>query len=64
MLGKLLGYMKNEVPFFGNVNLDNYLQSIIEEIQAAIITVNGDGDAVPDDAVNMLSTLVLRCSMR
>ncbi|MFI3223063.1 MAG: ElyC/SanA/YdcF family protein [Methylococcaceae bacterium] len=59
--GKLLGYMVQEKPILGSVNLDNDLKDILEKAEAGLITINGDDDeGLLNNALKLLHDSALR----
>jgi len=61
--GKLLGYMVQEKPILGSVNPDNDLQDVIEKANAGLVTINGDDEALLNNALNLLHDSDLRKTM-
>jgi glycosyltransferase involved in cell wall biosynthesis len=61
--GKLLGYMVQEKPILGSVNPDNDLQDVIEKANAGMVTINGDDEALLNNALNLLHDSDLRETM-
>ncbi|WP_437614012.1 glycosyltransferase family 4 protein [Erwinia sp. V71] len=58
--GKILGYMVNQIPILGSVNVGNDLQSIIKEYEAGLVTVNGEDDLLLQNALSLLENPRLR----
>ncbi len=52
--GKLLGYMVQSLPILGSVNEGNDLMELVNQSQAGRITVNGDDQALLENAISML----------
>lgn len=52
--GKLLGYMVQELPILGSINAGNDLQDIVEEAGAGLVTVNGEDEALYNNALKLL----------
>lgn len=61
--GKLLGYMVQNIPILGSINPNNDLQSIIENAEAGLITVNGDDEGLLKNALRLLYDESLRTEM-
>ena len=61
--GKLLGYMVQEKPILGSINLNNDLESILGQSGAGFITINGDDDAFLKNALKLLRDSELRKTM-
>jgi hypothetical protein len=55
--GKLLGYLTEGLPILGSINLGNDLKDIVDEYQAGLISVNGEDDALYDNAVKLLDSV-------
>ena len=53
-LGKLLGYMVQELPILGSINIGNDLKEIIEKAGAGLITVNGEDEKLLENAQKFL----------
>ena len=58
--GKLLGYMDYELPMLGSINPGNDLQTIIEEHEAGLVTVNGDDGGFAKNALRLLEDVEYR----
>jgi len=52
--GKLLGYMVQSLPILGSINKGNDLKEIVESNQAGLITINGEDEALFQNAVKLL----------
>ena len=52
--GKLLGYMREEMPILGSVNPNNDLKNILEEFDAGLITINGEDQLFYENAKKLL----------
>lgn len=61
--GKLLGYMVQEKPILGSINPDNDLKPVVEEAGAGFVSVNGDDEALLENAGRLLHDDALRSSM-
>lgn len=61
--GKLLGYMVQEKPILGSINPGNDLQSVVENANAGLITINGDDDAFAVNALKLLRDETRRITM-
>jgi glycosyltransferase involved in cell wall biosynthesis len=61
--GKLLGYMVERKPILGSINPGNDLQSVVENANAGLITINGDDDTFAANALRLLNEETLRVTM-
>ena len=52
--GKLLGYMREEMPILGSVNPNNDLKNILEEFDAGLVTINGEDQLFYENAKKLL----------
>lgn len=61
--GKLLGYMANQKPILGSINLGNDLEQIVCGANAGFISVNGDDELLLANARQLLNSSELRSCM-
>ena len=61
--GKLLGYMVQEKPILGSININNDLEEILEQSGAGLITINGDDAAFHKNAMKLMRDSELRNTM-
>ena len=61
--GKLLGYMVQEKPILGSVNVDNDLKETVESVNAGFVTVNGDDVKFQENALKLVNDEQLRREM-
>ena len=54
--GKLLGYMVQELPILGSVNIGNDLKNIIESAGAGFVSVNGEDEKLLENAKKFLDS--------
>jgi glycosyltransferase involved in cell wall biosynthesis len=52
--GKLLGYMVQNLPILGSVNVGNDLKDVIEEHNAGLISANGEDETLLANAIKFL----------
>ncbi len=52
--GKLLGYMVQELPILGSINEGNDLKEIVEKSGAGLVTVNGEDEALYENALKLM----------
>ena len=52
--GKLLGYMVQELPILGSINPNNDLKDILEEVNAGLVTINGEDKLFYENAKKLL----------
>lgn len=52
--GKLLGYMVQNLPILGSVNMGNDLRDVVEEFNAGLISINGEDDLFLSNAIMLL----------
>ncbi len=61
--GKLLGYMVQELPILGSINIGNDLKLIVEDGGAGFITINGEDNKLYKNALKLLHDGVCRKKM-
>jgi O26-antigen biosynthesis N-acetyl-L-fucosamine transferase len=61
--GKLLGYMANQKPILGSINVGNDLEQVVCGANAGFISVNGDDDVLLANARQLLNSSELRSCM-
>lgn len=61
--GKILGYMSEAIPILGSVNPGNDLMDIVNDSRAGYISVNGDDEALYQNALLLLESEHLRKEM-
>jgi hypothetical protein len=52
--GKLLAYMVQSKPILGSINLGNDLKEVIEDTEAGLVTINGDDNALLENAIKLI----------
>lgn len=58
--GKLLGYMANNIPILGSVNIGNDLQELVNKENAGFIHINGEDDNLFESAKKLYLDIELR----
>lgn len=58
--GKLLGYMANNIPILGSVNIGNDLQELVNKENAGFIHINGEDDNLFESAKKLHLDIELR----
>lgn len=58
--GKLLGYMVQSLPILGSVNMGNDLLELVNQHKSGFITVNGDDEALLNNAILLYEDSMLR----
>ncbi|ELV8764094.1 glycosyltransferase, partial [Vibrio fluvialis] len=58
--GKLLGYMVQAIPILGSVNQGNDLLDLVNDNSAGYITINGEDEALLENAVSLYYSTDLR----
>lgn len=61
--GKLLGYMVQEMPILGSINIDNDIEEIIGNNNAGLISITGDDQLFLKNALLLLNNKELRNEM-
>lgn len=58
--GKLLGYMVQAIPILGSVNQGNDLLDLVNDNSAGYITINGEDEALLENAISLYYSTDLR----
>jgi len=61
--GKMLGYMYHSLPILASINPGNDLREILERHGAGLVSVNGEDNALRDNAIRLLRDEGLRRRM-
>jgi glycosyltransferase involved in cell wall biosynthesis len=61
--GKLLGYMVQEMPILGSINMENDIEQIIGDNNAGLISITGDDKLFLKNALLLLNNKELRDEM-
>lgn len=57
---KMLGYMQHAMPILASINANNDLMAVLDKHQAGLVSINGDGEGLRQNALLMLKDKSLR----
>ena len=58
--GKMLGYMQHSMPILASINPDNDLRALLDRHQVGLASINGDDEALCQNALRILKDKFLR----
>ena len=61
--GKMLGYMYFSKPILASINMGNDLQTLLEEYNAGLVSINGDDDQFVENSIKLISDQEFRINM-